>query len=72
MKKHLTRAEEFQMLKLVMDKFLWVGVFVMMYGFYRLINATAFSWYNLAILFAGAMILGIFTVILIREYEFIK
>lgn len=71
MKRHLTRQEEFDIMKLILDKFLWMGVFIMAYGFYRLVNLTDL-WYSLTIMFGGALLLLIFTVILIREYHFMK
>ena len=71
-KKHLTKDEEFQILKLVLDKFLWVGVFIMGFGFYRLVMAVENMWLNLLTLFAGVIIMLLFTWILIREYNFMK
>ncbi len=35
-KKKLTRSEEFDIMKLVLDKFLWLGFGIMAYGLYRL------------------------------------
>jgi CHASE2 domain-containing sensor protein len=67
-KKKLTRAEEFDILKLVIDKFLWAGVIIMLYGLYSMISAAAFST-GLWIMFAGALLLVLLMVLLIREYE---
>jgi hypothetical protein len=71
MKKRLTREEEFDILKLVLDKFLWLGVLIMGYGFYKLISSVGIAE-GLSILVAGAIILVIFMIILVKEYEFIK
>ncbi|MBN1275636.1 hypothetical protein JXA12_05090 [Candidatus Woesearchaeota archaeon] len=72
MKKHLTREEEFDILKLVLDKFLWIGVLIMGFGFYRLVTIWEGVWENLLILFAGVIIMLLFTWLLLREYNFMK
>ncbi len=71
-KRHLTRSEEFDLLKLVLDKFLWLGVLIMGYGFYRIVNVSADFWYGLSIMLGGAVLLLIFMWILMREYHFMK
>jgi len=70
MKKRLTQAEEFEIMKLVMDKFLWLGTAVMAFGLYRIfmVDISAGIYY----LFTGAAILIIFMIIMIREYEIVK
>jgi len=71
-KRHLTRQEEFDILKLILDKFLWLGVLIMAYGFYRLVSASADLVYGLAVMVGGAILLFIFMAILMREYNFMK
>lgn len=68
MKKRLTQAEEFEIMKLVFDKFLWLGVGIMGYGFYTLISGT-FLRTGVSYLIAGAVILLLFMWLLVREYE---
>ena len=57
LKKRLTQHEEFEIMKLVLDKFLLLGFAVMGFGLYTMY---------------GAVILVIFMAIIIREYEVIK
>jgi hypothetical protein len=71
-KRHLTRQEEFDILKLILDKFLWLGVGIMAYGFYRLVTYSEQIWYGLAVMFGGAILLLIFMAVLVREYHFVK
>ncbi len=71
-KKHLSKEEEFEILKLVLDKFLWIGVLIMGYGFYKLIASSANIWHSLLILAAGVVIMLLFTWLLFREYNFMK
>ena len=71
MKKRLTRQEEFQILKIVLDKFLLLGVAIMAFGLYKLV-ASADFWLGFYVLLAGGIILLIFMIILVREYEFMK
>lgn len=68
----MTRDEEFDILKLVLDKFLWLGVIIMGYGFYKIISLNESLSYGFAIMLAGAIILVIFMVLLIKEYNFMK
>ena len=67
-KKKLTRQEEFEILKLVIDKFLWVGIIIMLYGLYTMISAATFG-IGMWIMFGGAILLVLLMVLLVREYE---
>jgi len=70
-KKRLTVAQEFEILKLVLDKFLWLGFIVMGWGMYLSLTADsplAGIWHMLA----GAVLLLIFSVIIIKEYEIVR
>lgn len=71
-KRTLTRMEEFEILKLILDKFLWLGVGIMAYGFYRAITVSQDVMYNIAVMLGGAILLLIFMTILVREYHFAK
>ncbi len=71
-KRHLTRQEEFDILKLILDKFLWLGVGIMAYGFYRMVTLSSELWYGLAVMLGGAVLLLIFMSVLVREYHFMK
>jgi hypothetical protein len=70
-KRHMTHDEEFEILKLVLDKFLWLGVGIMAFGFYKLVGATEELTYGLLLLGAGAIILVLFAGILVKEYNFL-
>jgi len=70
-KRHMTHDEEFEIMKLVLDKFLWLGVGIMAYGFYKMISINSDLTYGLTILAGGAIILVIFIIILVREYNFL-
>jgi fatty acid desaturase len=70
MKKRLTQDQEFQIMKLVLDKFLWLGAVVIAFGGWNLFQqqwAEGISW-----IVAGALILVLFMVLIIREYEIIR
>ena len=70
MKKRLTQSEEFQIMLLVMDKFLWLGFAIMGFGLYKMFNApflTGLSW-----IVVGAIVLILFLIIIVKEYEIIK
>jgi hypothetical protein len=72
MKRHLTRQEEFDILKIVIDKFLLLGVFLLAFGLYNIITSSTSMLLGLAVMLGGVVLLIILSVILIKEYEFIK
>jgi len=70
MKKKLTEVQEFEIMKLVLDKFLWLGFAIMGFGLYKMVQTTfleGFTWMAI-----GAIVLIIFMVIIVKEYEVIK
>lgn len=70
MKKRLTDQQEFEIMKMVLDKFLWLGFIVMAYGMYQMFNSTiavGITW-----LAAGAVLLILFVVMIVKEYEVIR
>jgi hypothetical protein len=69
-KKQLTRDEEFKILLLVLDKFLWLGFGIMALGLFQLFNSSSIN--GLYLMLAGAVVLVIFMVLLLREYELSK
>lgn len=70
MKKRLTPGEEFEIMKLVLDKFLWLGTAIMAYGLYKIFTGTSMSGFSLII--TGAIILVIFLILIVKEYEIVK
>jgi hypothetical protein len=66
-KRRLTHDEEFQVMKLVLDKFLWLGTAFIGWGLYQSVARTFLDglWY----LIAGAMIMLVFAWIVISEFE---
>ena len=67
----MTEEQEFEIMKLVLDKFLWLGFIVMGWGMYTAIQTATFLpglWYMLG----GAILLILFVVIIVKEYEIIK
>ena len=65
-----THDEEFQLFKLVMDKYLWLGTFGFMFGIYSLLNP-AMDWgFGLLVTFIGAMILLMFTSFVSKNIEY--
>jgi hypothetical protein len=72
MKRVITKQEEFEIMKLVLDKFLWLGMLIMAYGFYRIVALNESFWYGFTVLAAGALILLLFMWILVKEYNYVK
>lgn len=69
-KKRLTQQQEFEIMKLVLDKFLWLGFIIMTYGLYRMFQLDTAN--GLLIVLAGAVVLLIFMYLIVKEYEIIK
>ncbi|MBS3113606.1 hypothetical protein J4448_00745 [Candidatus Woesearchaeota archaeon] len=70
MKRRLSEQQEFEIMKLVLDKFLWLGFGIMAYGLYLMSNSA--TQLGLSWMIAGAVVLFIFTWIIIKEYEIIR
>jgi len=70
-KRRLTEEQEFEVLKLILDKFLWLGFIVMGWGMYQSLsqdNILAGLWYMIA----GAVLLLLFLIVIVKEYEIWK
>ena len=67
MKRRLSSGEEFEMMKMVLDKFLWLGVIVMGYGFFLSISKTVAD--GVYYLVGGALLLIIFAWFVVKEFE---
>lgn len=70
MKRRLTETQEFEIMKLVLDKFLWLGFGVMAYGLYKMFTTTFTT--GIAWLAVGAVVLILFMLIIVKEYEIVK
>jgi len=72
--KLLSKKEEFEILKLVLDKFLWIGFIIMGYGLYIMAVTGDVETIpkGLAYMAVGTIVLLLFTFLLVKEYEFIK
>lgn len=71
-KKHLTKSEEFEIMKVVLDKFLLLGVFIMALGLYLIVTSADSFAFGFTVLGVGAIIMIIFAMILVREFNFIQ
>ncbi len=72
-KRRLSQDQEFQVMKLVLDKFLWLGFAVMAWGMYKLYTGGWAVVNDAVLLFiAGALILVVFMWIIVKEYEVLK
>ncbi|HLC96040.1 MAG TPA: hypothetical protein VJH97_01850 [Candidatus Nanoarchaeia archaeon] len=70
MKKRLTQSEEFEIMKLVLDKFLWLGVAIMGIGLFQLLEATYTR--GIVVIIIGAIVLVLFLILIVKEYEIIS
>lgn len=63
-KKKFSNEEEFQILKLVIDKFLWIGTLVSLYGLYLVFEYLRSDVKPLVVIGVGALFLLMFTSII--------
>jgi hypothetical protein len=70
-KKRMTAEQEFEILKLVLDKYLWLGTGVMVFGLYKIIVDPNVAQ-GIAMILTGSVLLGLFLWIIVKEYEFLK
>ena len=70
MKKGLTSQQEFEIMKLVLDKFLWLGFIVMGFGMYQMFANSIPA--GLMWIVVGAILLILFMLLIVKEYEIIK
>jgi len=70
MKKRLTQQQEFEIMKLVLDKFLWLGFIVMGFGMYEMFYNTVPI--GLAWIVVGAILLILFMILIVKEYEVVR
>ncbi|MBN2111747.1 hypothetical protein JW707_01475 [Candidatus Woesearchaeota archaeon] len=69
-KRKLSQSEEFEIMKLVLDKVLWLGFIIMGYGLY--ISITKDYTDGVYYLAAGAVVLIIFAWFIVKEFERIR
>ena len=70
MKRRLSEQQEFEVMKLVLDKFLWLGFGIMVFGLYHVFNTSlqvGMMW-----IVAGAVLLLIFSWMIVKEYEVVR
>ncbi len=69
-KRKLSKSEEFDIMKLVLDKFLWFGFGIMAYGLW--VSLTNDISQGIYYILAGAVVLIAFMVVIVREFEMIR
>ena len=68
MKKRLTQSEEFEIMKLVLDKFLWLGMAMMAFGLYETFVPAKVT-IGVVSFIVGVIVLLLFMWLIVREYE---
>jgi membrane protein YdbS with pleckstrin-like domain len=68
----LTHDEEFQLFKLIVDKYLWLGTIGIMGGIFMLLNKSSDWGMGALILLISVLILLMFTSIIFRHFNFKK
>jgi len=71
-KKQLTQQQEFEIMKLVLDKFLWLGFAIMAFGLYVIVMQVENIFRGFAFMIVGAILLVLFMMLIVKEYEVMK
>lgn len=70
LKRRLTHSEEFEIMKLVLDKFLWLGIAFAGWGLYQTLTTTFQQGiWNIII---GVVIMLLFAWIITRKFEMLR
>ncbi|MEM4282553.1 MAG: hypothetical protein QXU88_02420 [Candidatus Woesearchaeota archaeon] len=69
-KRMLTASEEFEIMKLVLDKWLLAGIVVLLYGFYLTVSRSLADGFYYFV--AGIVLLLLFVWFLKREFEHVR
>ena len=70
MKRRLSEQQEFEIMKLVLDKFLWLGFIIMGFGLYQMFAVgipIGLMW-----MVVGAVVLILFMILVVKEYEMVR
>ena len=70
MKRRLSEHQEFEIMKLVLDKFLWLGFIIMGFGLCQTFAVgipIGLMW-----MAAGAVVLILFMILVVKEYEMVR
>jgi len=70
MKKRLSQQEEFEIMKLVLDKFLWLGFGILAFALYSILTDNVMG--GIVMLVSGIVVLVLFMALIIKEYEIKK
>ena len=68
-KKRLTQSEEFEILKMVLDKFLWLGFAILAFGLFYIFKGDFTG--GLTWIIIGAIVLILFVIIIVKEFEIV-
>ncbi len=71
-KRHMSKSEEFDIMKIVLDKFLLLGIIILAMGLYMIVASTQNLAVGFAVLAAGVIVMIVFATILVREYNFLE
>lgn len=68
MKKTLTKDQEFDIMKMVLDKFLWIGTIILLFGLFKIFQGVD-AIRAIAVMIGGVVVLLLFIILLFKEFE---
>jgi hypothetical protein len=71
-KRRMTSDQEFQIMKMVLDKFLWLGFIIMAFGLYMMIRSPELIYKGFTLIIAGGIVLILFTILVVKEFEILE
>ena len=70
-KRRLTESQEFEFLKVIVDKFLTLGTLLIIGGLFLLAFPNIPQLYSMTLFFGGLVVLLLFVVLILTHYEVI-
>ena len=71
-KRRMSEEQEFEVMKMVLDKFLWLGFIVMAFGLYMMIRSPELVYKGFSMVIAGGIVLVILAMLIVKEFEILE
>jgi hypothetical protein len=71
-KRRMSADQEFQIMKMVLDKFLWLGFIIMAFGLYMMIRSPELVYKGFTLIIAGGIVLVLLAILIVKEFEIIE
>lgn len=71
-KRRMSEEQEFEVMKMVLDKFLWLGFIIMAFGLYMMIRSPELAYKGFSMVIAGGIVLVLLAILIVKEFEILE